>query len=57
MYFFRRAEISLFYFPQSAAYFIIPSLLVHIIQMFFLTHAQKFKGPTWKNVIPQAQTV
>jgi hypothetical protein len=25
--------------------------------MFFLTHAQKFKGPTWKNVVPQAQTV
>jgi hypothetical protein len=28
---FRRVEISLFYFPQSAAYFIIPSLLVHVI--------------------------
>jgi hypothetical protein len=25
--------------------------------MFFLTHAQEFKGPTWKNVVPQAQTV
>jgi hypothetical protein len=25
--------------------------------MFFLTHAQQFKGPTWKNVVPQAQKV
>jgi hypothetical protein len=48
MYFFRRAEISLFYFPQSAAYFFIPSLLFRMLYMFFLTQRKNLKGQLWR---------
>jgi hypothetical protein len=52
LFFFGRTEISLFYFPQNASYFIMSSFLVHMIS-FFLNHEQKFKGPDLKNVVPQ----